>query len=214
MANKKAANKTPVAKKTAPKKAAAKPVAKKAPVAIGVKKSVNKAAASKANTAATKKVVAKPALKKSGKAVPAKKAISKSGTVIKKTPAKKAATAKPVTKRGSDVKNKSVVKPATAISKKQVPVKAKQQSPANSQEPIPTMASDDDTVAKAANIQDENKPAMIVPGADPVKVSDPLLAFDKHTAEKAMSKGDPHSKLKYSSKPKNAIKPSGKKPLW
>lgn len=224
MANKKSAKKTPkaigvkkpvakpaaakgknaAAKKSASKKAKVKPAPKKA---APVKKPV-------AKKAANKKVITKPVSKPAAKNVPVKKAVVKSAAPKGKKPlAKKATTAKPVNKAVADVKNNQVPKPATKVATRPVPVKTKKRLPVITQAPVHAMA-DDDTLAKAANIQDENKPSIILPGADTVKASDPLLAFDKHTAEKAMAKGDPNSKIKFSSKPKNAIKPSGKKPLW
>ncbi len=59
---------------------------------------------------------------------------------------------------------------------------------------------------------------MIVPGNGlneaPVTTKDPVKTFDQNVFNQATTKGDPHSNRNLSSKPKNAIKPSGKKPLW
>jgi hypothetical protein len=48
----------------------------------------------------------------------------------------------------------------------------------------------------------------------PAITENPATLFDKNVFNKAMAKGDPHSNMQFSSKPKNTIKPSGKKPMW
>jgi hypothetical protein len=72
----------------------------------------------------------------------------------------------------------------------------------------------DGIVEDTANVNKQ----MMVPGDGlneaPVNTEDPVKTFDKNVFNQATSKGDPHSNRQFSSKPKNAIKPSGKKPLW
>jgi hypothetical protein len=181
------ANKNKPAKKvTAPKKIIKKVAAKKvAPKKAAPKKAIAKKLAPQKSTV-KKSIVKKPAVKKAV----AKKSVAKKVTAKKIIPAKKA-IAKPVA-----VKKKVAAKP-TPVSD------------------APAMAElSEELVEKAANTSN-NKP-MIAPrnGLDTAPVTDPVQAFDKNAFNKATAKGDPHSRLHLSSKPKNAIKPSGKKPLW
>ena len=75
----------------------------------------------------------------------------------------------------------------------------------------PAMVVPDDNMAKVANVHTST----MMHESDAAKPeADPITMFDKHAAEKAMAKGDPHGKIKLSSVPKGGIKPSGKKPLW
>jgi hypothetical protein len=46
------------------------------------------------------------------------------------------------------------------------------------------------------------------------KKEDPIMAFDMHVAQKAMSKGHAGNKLRISSTGQRPMRPSGKKPLW
>lgn len=207
------AKKTKPVKKATTKKVAhnARQVAKKAPV----KKAVVK-------KASPKKVVAKPASPKGRKAI-VKKAVKKAAPkkVAAKKPthsalrvAKKAVVKKPVAKKTIAIKKLVPVKtaPAKVAIKKAVAKKIvvkKKAAPVVSPILLP-----DATVENAANINTQ----MMVPGDGlneaPVKTEDPVKIFDKNVFNKATAKGDPHSNMHFSSKPKNAIKPSGKKPLW
>ena len=188
---KKAAPKKAIAKKAVAKKAVAKkPVTKKAPV----------------KKVAPKKVVAKkPPVKK---AAP-KKAAPKKAAVKKVTP-KKIAPPKRVIAKQAPVK--AVTKPAQPVVSKKAVAKPVAKPAVVSLTPASELS--EELVEKAANTSKQ----MMIPGdglneAPPV-TEDPVQAFDKNTFNKATAKGDPHSKLHLSSKPKNAIKPSGKKPLW
>ncbi len=173
------------------KKAPAKKVVVKK---TAVKKSTAKKPAVKAVAPVKKKVVAKKAA--------AKKTVKKAAVnkpVIKKAPVKK-----PVIKKVITVKTPVRVKPTArkVIAKKQMaPIEAPIQLP-------------DATVENAANI---NKP-MMSPGdglnAAPLITEGPVKTFDKNVFNKVTAKGDPHGNRHFSSKPKNTIKPSGKKPLW
>lgn len=196
------AKKTKPVKKATTKKVAhnARQVAKKAPV----KKAVVK-------KASPKKVVAKPASPKGRKAI-VKKVVKKAAP--KKVAAKKAVVKKPLAKKAIAIKKLVPVKPAPAkVAVKKAVVKKivvkKKAAPVVSPILLP-----DATVENAANINTQ----MMVPGDGlneaPVKTEDPVKIFDKNVFNKATAKGDPHSNMHFSSKPKNAIKPSGKKPLW
>ena len=102
---------------------------------------------------------------------------------------------------------KVAVKPALPAVKKVVT--KKKPAPVASVILIP-----DGLVKDTANI---NKQIM-VPGDGlneaPVTTEDPVKTFDQNVFNKATAKGVLHSNGQFSSKPKNAIKPSGKKPLW
>ncbi|MBK8608475.1 MAG: hypothetical protein IPL84_00560 [Chitinophagaceae bacterium] len=120
---------------------------------------------------------------------------------IKKAIPKKAATKKPLVKKTVSKK---------PLSKKTTVPKA----------PVAgTVAAGqwDDVLAKTANVTTTNAPEVAMPGGEanePGSVTDPIRAFDKHAAEKAMAKGNPQSGIKLSSTGKGSIKPAGKKPLW
>lgn len=212
-------------------KAAKKNVAKKSTVKKGVtKKSIVKKATPK-KAVAKKKIVKKAAPKKAvvkkaivKKAVPKKVSTKKPAIkkpVAKKAIVKKAASKKPVAKKTAVIK----VVPAKAIARPASPAAKKKTTPLKTKKPIeipdtaslpPASELSEELVEKAANING-SKP-MVVPGgglneAAPV-TTDPVQAFDKNVFNKATAKGDPHSNLQFSSKPKNSIRPSGKKPLW
>ena len=188
---------SPKGKKAAPKKAVTKsasskgkkPIAKKVVKKAAVKKAVTKPAAKNVKKAAVKPVSSK-GKKAAPKKVIAKKAIT--NKIVKKAPVKKVAV-------------KRVVKPAqpakVVAKKKAAPVSWPVQLP-------------DATVENAANSNQQ----MLIPDNGlqeaPEKTVDPVTSFDKNVFNKATSKGDPHSNRHFSSKPKNTIKPSGKKPLW
>lgn len=174
---------------TKSKKVAKKAVAKKS---TPVKKVAKKAAPKKA----VKK--AAPAKKIAKKAMPEKEALKKA--VTKKTAPKKPVATKKVTT--------PVIKKATPKAK--VSAKAKPVSAAST---APMAELSEELVEKAANTGD-NKPMLEQTQTAPQPEQDPVQAFDKHAFNKATTKVDPHSKLHLSSKPKNAIKPSGKKLLW
>ena len=206
-----------VAKKTAPQKAVVKKATAKKST---VKKPAPKKAVSKKTT--TKKTAPKKAVvKKTGvrKAVSKKTATRKA--VVKKSPAKKIAAKKPAPA-------KIVIKKTAAI--KVVPAKVvakKKAAPAKINRPtaIPEAASippaselSEELVEKTANINDNNRPQMMVP-ADGlntalVKTENPVTLFDKNVFNKATAKGDRHSNMHLSSVRKGSVKPSGKKPLW
>ena len=185
-----------------------KPVDKAGTKKAAIKKVVAKKAAAKKPVAVSSKKVAKKAIAKKS---PAKKA------AVKKAAVKKSVTKKPVTRKAAPKKavKKAPVKKAAAkkpvAAKKRVTAKPAPVSAAST----PSMAElSEELVEKAANTGD-NKP-MFSPenGATVQPPEDPIQAFDKKVFNKTTSKGDPHSRLHLSSKPKNAIKPSGKKPLW
>ena len=75
----------------------------------------------------------------------------------------------------------------------------------------------DATVEKAANINNSNNDQKL-PGdgmeEKAAKIEEPVKTFDKHVFNQASSKGDTHSNMQRSSKPKNSIRPSSKNPLW
>lgn len=207
-------------KKAIPKKAAAKPAPSKAKKAV-TKKPVKKAAPKKIAIAiGTKKPVAakgkKIAVKKSApKKVAAKKPAIKK-VVAKKPATKKVVAKKPIAKKVIAVKRSKLVKPVAvkvavkpALLAATKPVVKKQ--PAQVAAPIQLP---DAIVENAANISHP----MMVPGDGldeaVAATPDPVKTFDKNVFNKATAKGDPHSNRNLSSKPKNAIKPSGKKPLW
>lgn len=169
------------------------------------------------NKAAKKVTVAKKPVKKAApKKIAAKNAAPKKATV-KKAAVKKATAKKPVVKKAAAKKiSKKAVVPKKAVAKpgpKPVPAKKKAAAKPKAISTAPAMIElSEELVEKAANI---SKPMMApVDGLDTAPVTDPIQSFDKKAFNKATSKGDPHSKLHLSSKPKNAIKPSGKKPLW
>ena len=148
----------------------------------------------------------------------------------KKAAPKKAAPKKAAPKKAA-VKNvapKKIASPKKVIAK-QPPVKTvtKHAQPAVSKKAVakpvakpaavsltPASELSEELVEKAVNTN-IGKP-MMAPGdgVNTPATEDPVQAFDKNVFNKTTGKGDPHSKLHLSSKPKNAIKPSGKKPLW
>lgn len=139
------------------------------------------------------------AKKKTAKA-PVKKAMPKKKTAVKRSLAKKAAV-KPVT-----AKPKKKVIPAKKTRPKALP--AKRSLP-------PDAELSEELVEKATNTKHSSNGQMTLPGSEtPVKIEDPLKAFDKHAAEKAVTKGDPQHKLQFSQTNRKQIRPSGKKPLW
>ena len=187
---KKAAPKKAIATKTVKKAVAKKPVAKKVP----------------AKKVAPKKVVAKkPPVKKEAP----KKEAPKKAAVKKVTPKKIAHPTRVIAKQAPV---KAITKPAQPAVSKRVASKAVAKPAVVSLTPASELS--EELVEKAANTSKQ----MMVPGDGlneaPTVTEDPVQAFDKNTFNKATAKGDPHSKLHLSSKPKNAIKPSGKKPLW
>ena len=193
-----------VVKKVAPKKAAAK----KKTVKKAVKKVVAKKAAAKkkapAKRSSPKKAVAK---KVSVKKPVAKKAVAKK-VVVKKALSKKVAKKKAAPQK---------IVPAKVVTKKpvaQVKMIFPEVLPVTATTP-PVSVLPDDLVGKAANVETDVTKLM-VPGSNdaPLITEDPVTAFDKNVFNKATAKGDPHSNMQFSSKPKNAVKPSGKKPLW
>ena len=190
MAKKSKVVKKVLAKKVAPKKAIAKKAVAKKPVA---KKAVAKKPVAK--KAPVKKVAPK-------KAAPKKAA-------VKNVTSKKIASPKKIIAKQPPVK--TVTKPAQpAVSKKAV-AKPVAKPAAVSVTPLSELS--EELVEKAANTN-IGKPMAPGDGVNTPATEDPVQAFDKNTFNKATAKGDPHSKLHLSSKPKNAIKPSGKKPLW
>lgn len=179
------AKKSKIAKKTVAKKST--------PVKKTAKKVVSKKTASK-----------KPLSKKVAKKATSKKAVSKR-TGVKKSVAKETAPRKSVTKKVAVKRSAKLV-----LINKNKAVKPKLVSTAST----PAMLElSEELIEKTANT---GKPMMApeVGSNASAATEDPIQAFDKHVFNKATSKGYPHSKLRLSSKPKNAIKPSGKKPLW
>ena len=191
MAKKSKVVKKVLAKKVAPKKAIAKKAVAKKPVA---KKAVAKKPVAK--KAPVKKVAPK-------KAAPKKAA-------VKNVTSKKIASPKKIIAKQPPVK--TVTKPAQPVVSKKAVAKPVAKPAVVSLTPASELS--EELVEKAANTSKQ----MMVPGDGlneaPTVTEDPVQAFDKNTFNKATAKGDPHSKLHLSSKPKNAIKPSGKKPLW
>lgn len=226
------AKKSKSAKRSASGKAVKKPVVRSSSSKkkkATVKKAIPKKAAAK--KPAAKKVVAKPAARKGKKAVPKKVAVKKSAP--KKSAAKKATVKKVVTKKVT-VKKAAAKKPpvkkvaAAKVAAKPVSPVVKKKTvlvkrPRALVIPIPAAVSlppveeqSEDLVGKAANLDAGN--GLMLPGSgstDALRVTeDPIKTFDKNVFNKATAKGNPHSNLQFSSKPKNAVKPSGKKPLW
>ena len=160
-----------------------------------------KSASPKGKKTVSKKAVTKPAAKNVKKA--AVKPVSSKG---KKAAPKKVVAKKTITKKivKASVKKVAVKKP---VAKKVIA--NKEAAPVSWPVQLP-----DATVENAANSNQQ----MMIPGDElheaSVKNEDPLKTFDKNVFNKATSKGDPHSNRHFSSKPKNTIKPSGKKPLW
>jgi len=191
-------------KRAVPKKAAVKPAPSKAKKAIpqkGVKKTP------------AKKVASKPIISK-GKKAPVKKTTPKK-VAVKKPVAKKAVVKKPVTKVIA-IKKPAAVKPAPAKKalKTALPVRNKNVAKKQTVPVAVPIQLPDALVVNAANIGHP----MIQPGDGLTETAaateDTVKSFDKNVFNKATAKGDPHSNRNLSSKPKNAIKPSGKKPLW
>ncbi len=158
------------------------------------KKTVNRKSVRSAAPSTTKKKTARDPVKK--KAAPKKKAIAK------KAPSKKI-----------------IAKPAATISKKKIissRIKRPRTLPAKRALP-PDAELSEETVEKAANDKSAGNGQMKLPSNGsvvPLKTEDPLKAFDRHAAEKAVAKGDPQHKLQFSQTNNRQIKPSGKKPLW
>ncbi len=206
-------------KSKALKKGKAKPASPAGRKIAVKKKAVKKAAPKKV---VTKKSAAKKTVKK---AVPKKAPVKKPAVkkpVAKKIATKKIVTKKPTVKKASPVKavakKKAVIKVVTAkavVTKK--PSAVKTTKPTHMPEAAslpPTTELSEELVEKAANT---NREQMMVPGdglndSPPVTESQ-VTGFDKNVFNKAMAKGDPHSNMQFSSKPKNAVKSSGKKPL-
>jgi len=226
------AKKSKPAKKAAPKKAVKKAVVKSASPKrkkSAVKKANPKKAAAKKGPA--KKAVAKPAARKGKKAASKKVAVKKAApkkavakkAVVKKTVSKKVTVKKAAAKKLPIKKvaaAKVAAKPTLPVVKKKT-VLVKRPKPAII--PVPAAVSlppveeqSEDLVGKAANLDAGN--GVMIPGNGPndapLLTEDPIKTFDKNVFNKATKKGNPHSNLQFSSKPKNAVKPSGKKPLW
>ena len=170
-----------------------KPVKKVTPAKGATKKVTPKKVAAKKSTAkkslvkkvAANKAVSKPA-SPAGKKPVAKKAVAKK-PLVKKAVSKKSPVKKVSTANKTAPKRKAVKPPSTAI---QLP---------------------DATVEKAANINT----GMVLPGEGQQGLEkDPITAFDQHVFNKVTTKGEPHISMEHNSKPKNTIRPSGKKPLW
>lgn len=180
---------SPKRKKAAPKKAAPKKAVTK-PASPKGRKPIEKKVVKKAAVKKVKKAPVKPVSSKGKKAAPIKVVAKKSITkkIVNKASVKKVAVKKPVAKK-------------VIAKKKTAPVLWPVQLP-------------DATVENAANSNQQ----MLIPDNGlqeaPKKTEDPVKTFDKNVFNKATSKGDPHSNRHFSSKPKNTIKPSGKKPLW
>lgn len=226
------AKKSKPAKKAAPKKTVKKAVAKSASPKrkkAGVKKAMpGKPAAKKA---AVRKALAKPAARKGAKkASPKKVAVKKAAAkkviakkavvkkaVSKKVIVKKAAAKKPAVKKAAAAK--LAVKPVLpVVKKKPVLVKKIKPAPIPAAVPLPPVEERSEELAvKAANI-DADSIQVILPGKGLHEglpsTDDTIKTFDRNLFSKATTTGVPHSNLQYSSKPKNAVKPSGKKPLW
>jgi len=211
---KKAASKKTTKKKVArpvspkKKKAASKKVVAKKKI---VKKAATKKALAKKKT--VKKAVAKPASRK-GKKPAARKAL------VKKAAPKKAVTRKVIVKKAAEKKipAKKVVA-AKVVAKPTAPVVQKKVVLVEMPKPEalpPVVERSDDLVAKAANL--DTGAGQVVPGDElndaPLITADPVRTFSQNEFNKGTLKGELHSNLRFNSKPKNAVKPSGKKPLW
>lgn len=184
---------------TSKKKMAGKATSKRVKKAAPRKKT---AAANKTSKKATPEK--RSAAKK--KSAPVKKAVAKKSAVAKRAP-KKAAGKKPVAKKNVSRKNTTARKktvsdksaPAKKTIKKKVAAKRSVKSGSTAVKiPMAPQVEEQEIPEEAGNGQ-ENKT---------------LPAVDLHAQAKAMQKNDPRQHLHYSPKPKNPIRPSGKKPLW
>lgn len=187
------ATKNKAAKKTAQVKSATKTKA-----ARGI---------SKDTSAQPKKAAPKPAAKKNM----VKADSSKTSKTAKKVAAKVVAV-KPASKKTNKKSTVSIKKPAVDQTKVKSALK-KPKKPLQATAAQPTTKLPGDLIEKAANT---NSSAQSAPAHNMINTTeaDPLHAFNKHEYAKATAKNDPQGKIQLSSKPKNAIKPSGKKPLW
>lgn len=159
-------------------------------IAIGLSEARKKGAKVPAKKSAAKKTAVK---KKAApkKRTATKAARRKSSTAKKAAPKKKAAPRKKAETRSTAVKKTAPRKKAAVPKEK--PIQTNLRSASGEQEtPVPP---------------NHTQTGMMM-GEDPVRAVD-QKAFDKFT-----SKGDPRQRFQLSSKPKNAIKPSGKKPLY
>jgi Family of unknown function (DUF6496) len=145
-------------------------------------------------------------------------------------PPKKSASKKATAKNAKKVAAKKSVKsaaakPVKAASKKSTAVKTKIANKNNAEkkskeQPEKTvMPAEGVMMNKAAGINnnmDDQLPPVQEKSSSipPVKNQGPMMAVDKKAVEKLTTKMDPKHNMPISSTPKNALKPSGKKPLW
>jgi hypothetical protein len=159
-------------------------------IAIGLSEARKKGAkVPRKKSAAKKTAVKKKAAPK--KRTATKTSSRKTSTAKKTAPKKKAAPKKKTARKSTAVKKASPKKKAAAPKEEIIQTNLRSAS-AEMESPVPP----------------NNVQTGLLMGEDPVRAVD-QKAFDKFTA-----KGDPRQHLRLSSKPKNAIKPSGKKPLF
>ena len=195
--------KTTTVKKTPPKKE----LAKKTPIN---KTSTNKNSTSKP---VTKKVASKKPVEKKA---PEKKSVKK---IVEKKPAKKVATKKPVAKKIEIKKiTRNIVDEKTPVIKKVTDSATLNKKSSAKKSSYRDWRKPKKTIPKVLRSAASFPPALPVPVEQALlkepnisnKTTPPASIIDKHN----YSKEDPNKTIQVSSKPKNAVKPSGKKPLW
>lgn len=185
--------KTTTVKKTSPKKE----LVKKAPI----------------NKASTKKVASKkPVAKKTNE----KKIVKK---IVAKKPAKKVATKKSVAKKIEIKKiTRNIVDDKTPVIKKATDSATLNKKTSPKKSSYRDWRKPKKTIPKVLRSAASFPPALPVPVEQALlkepnisnKTTPPASIIDKHN----YSNEDPNKTIQVSSKPKNAVKPSGKKPLW
>lgn len=150
--------------------------------------------------------------RKKGAKVPKKK------NAAKKSAAKKTAVRKSAVKKRTAPKKRTAAKKAATASKTPARKKTAKKAAKKTTSRKHTSANTG-TVKEKANLRSATA-EMEAPVAtnhvqtEMLQSEDPMRSVDQHAFDRFTTKGDPRQKLQLSSKPKSAIKPSGKKPLW